>query len=425
MSEPLNTLFLRLEGPLQAWSDTSKFVIRRTMEAPTKSGVIGLICCSMGVRRSETSEHPIPERFGKLRTLAASLLSEPETEDGRPRRTILGVLKTLAMGVRIDRAGTRWWDYHTVGAKIGILRADGKGIKRTGGGPHDPIETLISRREYLCDASFLVALQGDSELIKKVAHRMTKPQWPPFLGRKSCPPGVPIPVMRKSEGGWEALTEYHDNLESALASTSIPWCPRLHRDKPKGERIKVPCLIEWRPRNGDDAPPEAEVWYDAPVSFDPPVHEPRLVVRSSASAEIGYPTRQRTPAPPRPRANYSSRKWTDEIRPARLKHDKGLCVFCKQEAGQVHHASYRHAGGDESVEADLRSLCRLCHDAVTMIEYGLGMGLDRIDPCEPRWRDHIITKRDEIRRWRSEEGRRRALRGTAERLRRELLEEED
>ena len=75
MSEPLNTLFLRLEGPLQAWSDTSKFVIRRTMEAPTKSGVIGLICCSMGVRRSETSEHPIPERFGKLRTLAASLLS--------------------------------------------------------------------------------------------------------------------------------------------------------------------------------------------------------------------------------------------------------------------------------------------------------------------------------------------------------------
>ena len=33
-----NTLFLRLEGPLQAWGDhESKFVIRRTAEAPTKS----------------------------------------------------------------------------------------------------------------------------------------------------------------------------------------------------------------------------------------------------------------------------------------------------------------------------------------------------------------------------------------------------
>ena len=37
-----NTLLLRLEGPLQAWGDQqSKFVIRRTLEAPTKSGVIG------------------------------------------------------------------------------------------------------------------------------------------------------------------------------------------------------------------------------------------------------------------------------------------------------------------------------------------------------------------------------------------------
>ncbi|MGH9433413.1 MAG: CRISPR-associated protein Cas5, partial [Terriglobia bacterium] len=40
-----NTLFLRLEGPLQSWGDQqSKFVIRRTAEAPTKSGVIGMLC---------------------------------------------------------------------------------------------------------------------------------------------------------------------------------------------------------------------------------------------------------------------------------------------------------------------------------------------------------------------------------------------
>jgi CRISPR system Cascade subunit CasD len=48
-----NTIFIRLEGPLQAWGDTSKFVIRRTMDAPTKSGVLGLICCAMGLSRQQ------------------------------------------------------------------------------------------------------------------------------------------------------------------------------------------------------------------------------------------------------------------------------------------------------------------------------------------------------------------------------------
>jgi len=74
----------------------------------------------------------------------------------------------------------------------------------------------------------------------------------------------------------------------------------------------------------------------------------------------------------------------------------------------VQHITYRRAGGDESQD-DLRSLCRLCHDAVTMIEYGLGMGLDRINPCEPRWRNEIVKKRDVIVKYRSLETRRRRL----------------
>src|SRR5208283_6099362 len=97
-------------------------------------------------------------------------------------------------------------------------------------------------------------------------------------------------------------------------------------------------------------------------------------------------------------------------RAARLSADHGLCVFCKSPATTVQHITYRRAGGGESQD-DLRSLCRLCHDAVTMIEYGLGMGLDRINPEELRWRDMIIRKRDEIIKFRSLETRRRHLAG--------------
>ncbi|MBM3935490.1 MAG: HNH endonuclease [SAR202 cluster bacterium] len=111
--------------------------------------------------------------------------------------------------------------------------------------------------------------------------------------------------------------------------------------------------------------------------------------------------------PPRPRADYRNSAYRT-ARKARLDDDGGLCVFCKSPATTVQHITYRRAGGDETRD-DLRSLCRLCHDAVTMVEYGLGMGLDRINPEEPQWRAVIIEKRSEIIRFRSLETRRRHL----------------
>jgi hypothetical protein len=221
-----------------------------------------------------------------------------------------------------------------------------------------------------------------------------------------------VPVLA-GEGAFE-------NLESAL--TSQPWRPRLKGidGNPPGDGL--PCLIEWRATHkGDIAPPDAEVWYDAPVSFDPPVHEPRLVQRTRIEVPVGDPLQQRTPPLLRPRANYQNSEYKAK---RESKADHGLCVFCKSSATTVQHVTYRRAGGHER-DDDLRSLCRLCHDAVTMIEYGMGMGLDRINPEDPRWRDDIIRTRDEIRRWRSEEGRRRALRGAPERVRREVLEERE
>lgn len=359
-----NTLFLRLEGPLQAWGDTSKFVIRRTMEAATKSGVLGLICCAMGLSRAAARER-------------------------------LAELNTLAMGVRIDRPGTRWWDYHTVGAGIGMTTASG-GIKTGAQG------TLITRREYLADASFLVALQGEADLIRRVAEALSAPVWPVFLGRKSCAPSAPVLMVPREGEGWRNPSS-HAFLAEALASP--PCSPRCEGDPVPRE---VGTIIEWRGGGDEDvAPEEAEVWYDSPVSFEPPVHEPRLVMRGTVAVTAGKPMHGRPPAPARPRADYTNAEYRAR-RAARLESDHGLCVFCKSPATTVQHVTYRRAGGDEAHD-DLRALCRLCHDAVTMIEYGHGMGLDRIDPCDTRWRSEILRTRSEIVRFRSLETRRRYL----------------
>jgi len=364
---PANTLFLRLEGPLQAWGNQeSKFVVRRTSEAPTKSGVIGMLCAALGVSRREAPDEWLPK------------------------------LAELRFGVRIDAPGVRWWDYHTVGAKMRMRIAEGEGKTKHG--------AMLTRREYLCDASFLVALQGESALIDQLEAAIRNPKWTLYLGRKCCPPSRPL--LQDPEN----VVGVFGDLHSALKS--VPWRPRLKGDRPPQS---VDCLLDWAPMpEQPEAPHDALVWYDVPLTFEPPSHQARFVIRRQLrvgrDGEISIaekPAQNPTPRPLRPRANYRNSEYR-KARAERLDSDRHLCVFCKAHATTVQHITYRRAGGGETQD-DLRSLCRLCHDAVTMIEYGLGMGLDRINPCEPRWRDQIIEKREEIVRFRSLETRRRRL----------------
>ena len=46
-------LILRLEGPLQAWGSDSKWDRRDTEAFPTKSGVVGLLGCALGLERND------------------------------------------------------------------------------------------------------------------------------------------------------------------------------------------------------------------------------------------------------------------------------------------------------------------------------------------------------------------------------------
>jgi CRISPR system Cascade subunit CasD len=359
-----NTLLLRLEGPLQAWGDQqSKFVIRRTAEAPTKSGVIGMLCAALGASRPDAAEKWLP------------------------------MLGSLRMGVRIDLPGVRWWDYHTVGAGMRMRIAKGEGETKPG--------AMLTRREYLCDASFLVALKGETGLISQLETAIKTPKWTLYLGRKSCPPSRPL---------LEHPSGYFPDSLSALAS--VPWRKRYKDDRPPEN---VDCLFDWEPTiEQSEAPDDALIWYDVPVTFDPPSHQPRFVIRKKLLVGkdgdlklADKPTQTDTPRPPRTRADYGNTEYKKR-RKERLDHDHHLCVLCKSPATTVQHVTYRRAGGNEEAD-DLRSLCRLCHDAVTMIEYGLGMGLDRINPEDPQWRERIIKKRDDIIKFRSLETRRRRL----------------
>lgn len=113
-------------------------------------------------------------------------------------------LTTLRFGVRADKEGVLLKDFHMVhGYKI----AD------------------VTERYYLSDAVFLVALESDDKLLlESIASALQKPVYPLYLGRKSCPPTLPIVLGVKDEDILTALkTESYLYKNSHRKSVRISY----------------------------------------------------------------------------------------------------------------------------------------------------------------------------------------------------------
>lgn len=151
MTQNTSLLVLRLEGALQSWGEQAKWDERDSASMPTKSGVVGLLACAMGLEREN-----------------------PE---------IAALSDHIQIAVRADRPGRKAVDYQTVTGDP-LWNAEGK--KRSLG------NTFISRRTYLEDASFLVVIAADRLWTEKITGALKNPVWCPYLGRKNCIPSCPI-----------------------------------------------------------------------------------------------------------------------------------------------------------------------------------------------------------------------------------------
>ncbi len=142
---------LRLGGPLQSWGAHSAFAERDTQPFPTRSGLLGLFSCALGRDRAASPQDLAP----------------------------------LSITVRIDRPGQQMVDFHTVGGGLPT-----KATVPTPAGKHRGAGsgTIVSRRGYLADAVFTIAIQGPDPLVALVAGALAEPVWAPYLGRRACPP---------------------------------------------------------------------------------------------------------------------------------------------------------------------------------------------------------------------------------------------
>lgn len=196
----MSTLLLRISAPLQAWGYESKFETRRTSREPTKSGVIGLLASALGRSRDESVQD----------------------------------LNELSFGVRVDHEGELLHDYHTV--KL------------------NESKTYVTHRYYLSDAVFLVGLESDKEeLLQKLNNAVLSPAFPLFLGRRSCPPTLPLSLGIRECSLLEALQ-------------SEPWLISQYMQKKLKNRseFKLRIITDSDPKDS-----RAVRQKDVAVSFDP------------------------------------------------------------------------------------------------------------------------------------------------------------
>ena len=187
------TLLLRLAAPLQSWGSDSKFETRKTDREPTKSGVIGLLAAALGLRRDDTAG--------------------------------LARLNTLRFAVRADREGSLLVDFHT--AKSAST-------------------SYVTYRHYLQDAVFLAGLESkDEALLRELEAALHHPVYPLYLGRRSCPPTLPL-----------CLGIRQGNLLDALAAEP----PLVQWGGPSPMKIMA---------DADPSDPAAVPRQDVPISFNP------------------------------------------------------------------------------------------------------------------------------------------------------------
>lgn len=206
----MSTLLMRLAGPMQSWGIDSKFDVRRTEREPSKSGVIGMAAAALGIARQDKEA---------LRPLAA-----------------------LRFGVRVDREGRMLRDFH-------MARQEQKNGS-----------SYVTYRYYLADAVFTAGLEGDRALLEQIGQALRAPAFPLYLGRRSCPPTLPL-----------CLGIRQGSLLDVLRTEP------MQGRKPETGKLRIVA-------DADPADPAAVPRQDLPVSFSPvhrqygfrPVREWRL-----------------------------------------------------------------------------------------------------------------------------------------------------
>jgi len=159
----MKTCIFQLYGPLVSWGEVAVGGTRRSALHPSRSAILGIVAAALGIKREAD------EKLDELH-------------------------RSLSVAVRVDVPGTLLTDYHTVQ----IPKRERGALYRTRKDEMEAspakIGTILSSREYRCDAYSLAAicLRDGRITLEQIVNSLKHPTFHIYLGRKSAPPALPL-----------------------------------------------------------------------------------------------------------------------------------------------------------------------------------------------------------------------------------------
>ena len=188
-------LVFQLYGPFVSWGDIAVGEERPSALVPTKSAILGILAAAQGIKRPDTV------RDEQERTLCENQHKQMSQGYG--------------IAVKTDASGAPLFDYHTV-----QMPSSGTGRnKKTFYTRRDELcwdkksllNTILSRREYRQDAYYTVAVWTRPEApfhLNELYNKLLEPEYMLYLGRKACPPALPLnPMLVSAESIEKALDQ--------------------------------------------------------------------------------------------------------------------------------------------------------------------------------------------------------------------------
>ncbi len=195
-------LIFRLYGPMASAGEIAVGEHRPTADHPSRSAVLGLIGAALGVLR-----------------------------DDDPGQAALAAQYRIA--VRVDAPGALLRDYHTAQvppASSGRHRQRFATRREELSVPADQLHTVLSARDYRCDAVYTVGIACTDEAprysLREIAAALRAPVFTLYLGRKSCPLALPVNPQ---------ILEGVDLIQT-MQSPTVVNDTFIHRLLPRGDR---------------------------------------------------------------------------------------------------------------------------------------------------------------------------------------------
>lgn len=160
-------LLLWLEGPLQSWGVNAKFNRRTSLDFPSRSAVLGLLCAALGAGGEQKD---LLARFALLEQTVVAYTRRDKNGKAAPA---LQLCDFHMVGSGYDDRDP-WQTLH--------IPKKSDGTAAVGGG------TKLTYRYYLQDAAFAVALAVPAALRQDLEEAFAMPCWDISLGRKCCVP---------------------------------------------------------------------------------------------------------------------------------------------------------------------------------------------------------------------------------------------